>query len=176
LIASRWSFVYVWQFGLAGTWLLCLPTWLIGCLIAQRQADGTLITAPGSLWIWRPVGILLGSLSLILLYHTRLEIGLPVMMLIFSFYLYFWIQKEISSLKTAKIAFLEWAGTWSYSLYLIHNMVIAKFEEMALPIAPLAVWAAKLASILALSYLFFSLVEFPAHRFARWVGRRPVSP
>lgn len=175
LIAFHWDYVYEWQFGLAGTWLLCLPSWLIGCLIAQKEAEGTLTALPGPVWIWRIAAILYGSLSLALLYHGPVRIGLPISMLVFSGYLYLWIPTEILALRTAKIAWLEWAGGWSYSLYLIHNMVISATEELGLAVNPLLIWAARLAAILALSYLFFILVEQPSHRLARLAGRRRPS-
>jgi peptidoglycan/LPS O-acetylase OafA/YrhL len=171
LAASRISLLYLWQFGIGFTWLLCLPAWLFGCLIAERHTDGTLIDAVGPLWAWRALGLAYSSLSLIVVYHGPLRIGLPVTMLIFSVYLYFWLQKEIVYLKEKTPGSLEWAGTWSYSLYLIHNMVIAKFDSLDFPADSLLLCVARLAAILLLSYLFFLVIESPSHRIARWAGR-----
>lgn len=171
LVVLHPSYVYEWQFGIGGTWLLCLPTWLVGCLIAEREAEGSLIRLPGSIWIWRGAAILYGGLALTLLYHGPLRVGLPISMLVFSAYLYFWIQTEILALRTATIALLEWAGGWSYSLYLIHNMVLAGSERLDLAIHPLLLWAARLAAILILSYAFYLLVERPSHQLARRAGR-----
>lgn len=171
MIATHWSFVYEWQFGIFGTALLCLPTWLVGCLIAQRNADGCLTRLPGSAWLWRAGAIMFGALSMTLLYHGPVRVGLPISMLIFSAYCYGWIQNEIPALRGAKIALLEWAGGWSYSFYLVHNMVLAASEPFETGIDPLLLWAARIAAILILSYLFYRLVELPSHQLARRAGR-----
>ena len=38
MIVTHWSYVRTWQFGIGLTWTIGLPSWLVGCLLAERAA------------------------------------------------------------------------------------------------------------------------------------------
>lgn len=70
------------------------------------------------------------------------------------------------------LASLEDAGQWSYSVYLTHlcaNVFVVKFglpdfgAAMNRPI--------RMALVLGMGYLCYKLVEYPAHKLARFAGQ-----
>ena len=80
--------------------------------------------------------------------------------------------KEIEYWQDRKSSILETAGLFSYSLYLIHKLVITAFDELPVNVDPIGVWAAQLLAIFLAAFVFYILVERPAHRLARRLGAR----
>jgi peptidoglycan/LPS O-acetylase OafA/YrhL len=74
-------------------------------------------------------------------------------------------------------ALLEWAGSWSYSLYLFHIAAPAAvgvlLRSAGRPELPaLALSLLRVAMVFPLCYAFARLVEFPSWSLARRVGAR----
>jgi peptidoglycan/LPS O-acetylase OafA/YrhL len=66
-----------------------------------------------------------------------------------------------------------WLGTISFSLYLIHEPVLALlFNGLHDRLPPAAICALSLTAALPAAYVFYLLVERPTHRLARLIGRR----
>ncbi len=156
-------------------WLVGLPVWLMGCYLAE-QADTLTAQKVPSIWAWR-IGVWLGScICGILRFHS--PIGFPCTLPIFSILIFFWLRQEIRHFRfQAPPAFLEKAGAWSYSLYLMHNFAAWGFTQLHLNLPGIILpWLLKIASALLLAYLFFLLVERPSHWLARQVKRKPRIP
>jgi len=171
IIVSHWSYLYPWEFGIQLTWLVGLPSWLLGCLLAE-QATHQKLAATRRIWVWRGSALIYTSAAVVAVFHSPITLGYPATMLIFSFYCYFWLQYELTVyLNTKPSVVLEWGGTWSYSMYLIHNIVIVSFAQPHFPLPYLAGWALQLLAIFLASYAFYLAVEYPCHLLARRLGQ-----
>lgn len=168
------------SFGHLGNSLLGLPCWILGVIIAQGHDRnlGRSITA-GQIWLLRAIIVALGGLTHILAY--REIIGQPFTLTLFALAAWFWVTREIRFFaRNQAIRWLEWAGSWSYSLYLLHMFLLDNISLLpfANPWGYLA-WFTKFTLALLLSWLFARAFELPAHRLARQWGarcRRPVNP
>jgi peptidoglycan/LPS O-acetylase OafA/YrhL len=171
LIALRWGYLRHWEFGVL-TFLVGYPTWFLGCLLAEKIRTKDAITLRGNIWLWRLGAWLCSVAAMDLVFHSPIKIGYPASLLLFSFYCYFWLQQELTRWRRIEpIRWIEAAGAGSYSIYLVHTVVITAVEEMQLQTAPMITWAVVLASVLAVSYVFFRLFERPFHLAARKLAR-----
>ena len=157
--------------GVALTWLVYLPTWLMGCLLAE-QADSLTAAPVPRIWAWRFCVFVAAALGDLLGFHT--PIGLPWTMPLFSVLVFFWLRQEIRRNRMKPpVAFLENAGVWSYSLYLMHYpalWMLYVFHVSFRPVALLTVL--QLFVVMAVSYVFYLLVERPSHWLARQVKQK----
>jgi peptidoglycan/LPS O-acetylase OafA/YrhL len=180
LIVTHWSFLRQWEFGTLA-FLVAYPPWLLGCLLADKIKRGELTQSNVSIWYWRGGAWLYSVFSMIGVFHSPIRIGYSASLLPFSFYCYFWLQQELLRWRTrAPLQWLESAGGWSFSVYLVHKIVITEFSELRLPVSPLLNWALLFAAVLGVSHLFYLVIERPAHtaarRLARSVRRAVPSP
>lgn len=156
------------------TWLWGLPAWLAGCKIAENLGRGEPTRIPGSLAAWRLAAWGLGAAALFFNNHSPIRIGHPVSLLLFSVFAYFWLSRELQG-PTWGWRWLQDMGAASYTLYLVHNIVIKELDVPgSFPQNPLGIfllWAA----IAIVTYLFYRLVEAPSHRLARWAAKRIVA-
>ena len=179
VVLAQPQVVFFSQHGNALTWLMGLPCWLLGVRLAE-QADtltGRSRGAPIVLWrlgIWAISGILL---SLEMHPPSALHIWLTGSRTLpfFSILVFFWLRREIGYYRTrAPLPWLEKAGAWSYSLYLMHHPAEWVAGLLTIPGDPLVpVWCLKVVLALALSYGFYLLVERPSHWLARQVKQKP---
>ncbi len=114
----------------------------------------------------RPRG---GRLSLLWL-ASELAFGSAVLASILA---YFWLEREIAYFRKAQPnPPLQWAGQWSYSLYLMHVAANVIFIRAAIPNFGFIVnWSLRFGWVLVVSYVFYLIVEKPSHSFARSLGR-----
>jgi peptidoglycan/LPS O-acetylase OafA/YrhL len=165
------------SFGISQNWLLGLPCWLLGCALAEKVAAPTTIKiSPPTIWCLR-VGLLGLVISCSLLrFHSPFgqPIGYPWSLNVFAFPATAWLYAEIvyhQSVAPARL--LEWAGQWSYSLYLLHVPAAAVFNRMLPDFgSPLVHWLALVGFVFALAYGFYLLVERPSHALARRASQR----
>lgn len=170
LIASHPYYLWVWEFGLSLTWLELLPSWLLGCLLAERVAKGAAVPIRGSIIVWRATALIYTSAATVIVFHAPVKLGYPVTMLVFSFFAFFWAEQEILRfVRRPPSQIFEWLGSWSYSIYLIHNMVLPAVGLAVLP--PFLAWITIVVGIFGASYAFAVLVEFPSHHLARLAAR-----
>jgi peptidoglycan/LPS O-acetylase OafA/YrhL len=160
-------------YGLALCWLLGLPSWLLGCALAESVRRGSdLPPLRGSIWLWR-IGILSAAwVCSALRFHS--PIGYPWTLNLFGLLVFAWLRREIAFRRTCPPApWLEWAGLWSYSIYLMHPVAWSLYGRFFPPVHnPLLHWACLCCSVLAICYGFYLLVERPGHTIARWASRR----
>ena len=157
--------------GIALTWVLGLPTWLLGCLLAEH-ADSLNAARVPRIWMWRFLVFATAALCELLRFHS--PIGSPWTLPLFSILVFFWLRQEISQNRAKPpLAFLEKAGAWSYSLYLMHLpafWLLYLFHVSFQPVQLLV--ALQLSFALMLSYIFYLCVERPSHWLARQAKQR----
>lgn len=182
------------SFGLHLTWIVGLPCWLLGCLLAQQVDSMKPTTTPGRIWLWR-AGLLGASLITSLLrwhlpqHFNRVSAptGSPESILgfgetfdFFALFAFFWLREEVRyylfDFDRKPNQALEAAGAFSFSLYLVHLPAAMAFEHFGKRpeegLTANLMWLALLTLSLVLSYIFYKLVEYPSHLLAIHVGRR----
>lgn len=167
-------------FGLKLNWLLGLPCWLLGCWLADLQLAGR--TARFERWLWPLRGLAWAAMIVcsVLRYHS--PVGYPWTLDYFAVIVTFWLAAELSHFaKASPVGWLEWAGKWSYSLYLTHKLTFILLTPLYLEgLGVIPGWTIRFFLLLAGAYVFYLAVERPSHQLARaagrWVaGRRPAA-
>ena len=148
-----------------------MPAWLLGCLLAE-QADSLTADRVPRIWWWRFSVYAASALGGLLGFHS--PIGLPWTMPLFSVLVFFWLRQEIRRNRMKPpIAFLENAGVWSYSLYLMHFPALWLLYVFHVSFRPTALLSVlQLSVVMALSYVFYLLIERPSHWLARQVKQK----
>lgn len=159
------------MFGLKLNWLLALPCWLLGCWLADLQTAGR--TAGMEKWLWPLRGAVWAAMIVcsVLRYHSPL--GYPWTLNIFAILVTIWLAAELDHFcRASPVRWLEWAGQWSYSLYLTHKLTAILLAPLYLEgLGLIPGWTARLVLLLAGAYLFYLAVERPSHHLARTAGR-----
>ena|ERR1051326_6554624 len=161
-------------------WLLGLPCWLLGCLLAQHiNSSPAPVVSAARIWSWRIAAWGLSSFCSFLRFHSPLKH--PWTLNLFAVFVYFWLINEIAFYRQHKVLRpLEKAGRWSYSIYLLHLHGQAVFVLLAFaPSTPGINWVIKIGFVLLVSYAFYLVVEKPSHFMARRIAKkllRPVTP
>lgn len=155
------------------TWLLGLPCWLLGCWLAENYGRFPAVPA---IVIW---GVRLGIwvlmwFTLVLKFHEPgIWTSYPVTLNLFALLATVWIGLEISRYLTHKPwGLLEWAGTWTYSLYLMHEVATPMVARVGINTGSLGGNIALVLTGLLISYLFYLIIEMPAHRLAIHASNR----
>jgi peptidoglycan/LPS O-acetylase OafA/YrhL len=161
--------------GFEWTWLLGLPVWLMGCWLAEH-VESFPVLSRAQLWALRCCIVLLSIVLRVMKFHMTNPVASNCITLnLFALAACLWIGCEIQNFEhTEAPSVLEWAGTWSYSLYLVHPMV-----PLALGLLPVRGMEgildhfhfALLLITFPLAYVFYRLVEKPSHLVAVKVSR-----
>lgn len=159
------------SFGWQANWLLGLPSWLIGCRLAESVAAGNTPRSGANIWLWRGGILALSILCSAARFHS--PIGYPWSLNFFSIAVAAWLAQEISyAEKNPPLQFTEWARSWSYSLYLTHGLAMAVFAMFSLPNLGFFInWSIQMTFMLTAAYLFFIAIESPFHHLARRASR-----
>jgi len=150
-------------------WLIALPSWLLGCLLANRVSSEPAPRQCGKLGIicWRASVALTASCLYWLTLNT--PVGYYLTMNTFALLVYFWLYAEINSRKNAGSIF-ERVGKWSYSIYLFHILWLTCITKLFFLSGFLRIqnylWIT-IPIILWLCYLVYKYVEKPSHELAR---------
>ena len=167
---------YFWAYGVPLTALLGLPVWILGALLAHWVKNETAsppFTAPSTVIQLRLLMLVIAVFTAYL--HTHTTVTYKYTMLIFSPVCAFWVYAELVQKQPSK-GFLHLAtlGAGTYTLYLVHKIVVPMLTYFGLPnvgVFQVPVW---LLVIALLSFVFYWLVEKPAHRLAaqakKWTG------
>ncbi len=157
------------------TWLLGLPTWLLGCCLAEKsdklcQTVANIDTI--HIWRWRFAAWLLSFICSIANFHSPIKY--PLNLTLFAVFAFFWLGQEIAyhQLRDPHPLF-ENAGKGSYSIYLFHLLAPPLYILLKLPtFSPLLQWVVQIAFALPICYVFYLLVERPSHSLARKVAEK----
>jgi peptidoglycan/LPS O-acetylase OafA/YrhL len=170
--------VYGWGLN----WLVGLPCWLLGVKLAgewsagKDSRDASAIAMGSTIWKWRLFVWALSSACSVLNFHS--PIGYAWTLPWFALVAFAWLRREIARANCIRApwAMLEWAGTWSYSIYLVHMPADSLLSHlMGFESGPTLHWLARIAFILVSSLVFYALFEAPSHRLARWASRYTAS-
>lgn len=155
-----------WQLGVPLTWIVGLPCWLLGVLIAENIDNLNEVNFK-TLIIYR---ILVYAISCLLCYgRFHFHISYILSMNIFAFILYKWIKAEITYFKSNKPNYkLEKLGKFSYSLYLCHPLFLVLLK-LYMPYNLITYPVFVLLTIVS-AYAFYRLIEKPSHLIARKIN------
>jgi peptidoglycan/LPS O-acetylase OafA/YrhL len=140
-------------------WFIALPSWLIGCALAEQKHTGNVV-------VLRFVTAITASVLYWATIHT--SAGFYLTMNFFAILVAAWISAEIAAARTESI--LDKIGKWSYSIYLFHAIA---WTAVGLIIRVNSIYL--LPAILALCYVFYRVVEKPSHLIARKIYNRYVA-
>jgi peptidoglycan/LPS O-acetylase OafA/YrhL len=147
-----------------------LPMFLIGGALAVAITDGR-VAVRQSWWPYLTVGCLLGITATwwvpgVLLSH------LAVLLVIVSAA---GLVLAAASWGTARRALerplVQWAGRVSFSLYLVHEPIVVTVGVLLPGDAAWAVPVIAIPLALGIAFVFFRLVESPAHRLSKRAGK-----
>jgi peptidoglycan/LPS O-acetylase OafA/YrhL len=157
-----------WQLGPYLTWIVGLPCWLLGVMLAEEIPHLRTRVSNAGIWIMRATVALVGVALNVLKFHFFLSCLLS--MNFFAILLYVWIKKEILFGRDKRpLSFLEYLGTFSYSLYLCHNVIV----DLLSPVMPVNVYTyfPIICLTILFSWVFFQAVEKPSHALSRGVAQ-----
>lgn len=145
-----------------------LPSWLLGCLLAENFSKKPDIAIP-PIWLCRVSIWAASAVCFGLMQHT--PIGLPWSLNCFALLGYCYVYAEISHCQTVSPSrVLESFGAASYSMYLTHLFVVyllqGFFHGHSAGI-PWLHWGVLISAIFAVTSAWYFTVEFPAHQLAR---------
>jgi peptidoglycan/LPS O-acetylase OafA/YrhL len=155
--------------------VVALPNFLVGCWLAesyQKFPD----TSTKQIWIVRAAVFLFSVVLEVARFHSgTVYLSNAVTLNIFGMVACFWLGLEIAYRRQKPAPrVLEWAGNWTYSLYLVHPAIPGLF---VFPIWWLQL-IAKLGCLIGVpvalvaAYLYNLAVEAPFYRLAIAVSRR----
>jgi peptidoglycan/LPS O-acetylase OafA/YrhL len=155
-------------------WVVGLPAWMMGARLAEKL---DLDTAMGRAAIlrWRLGALVAGGTVTMLCYHAPIRIPAYFSLMIAIPYAAGWLRAEILHAESHGPPLFERLGVFSYSMYLMHLSMNVLFDRIFtspmtftdVPMLMYLLWLARAVWVVAASWLFYRLVERPAHRFAR---------
>lgn len=153
-------------FGITLTWILGLPCWLLGCLLAETYTAFRPFHTPAQ-WLVRAGIVIAAGLCTHLRFHAG--IGYYWSEPVLAILIYGWLGTEVAYfLRRRPWPVLEWAGGWSYSIYLFHAPIaihVSRAVSQYLDIS--ASLLVQVGAVLLGTYLMYLVVERPAHLLAR---------
>jgi peptidoglycan/LPS O-acetylase OafA/YrhL len=161
--------------GWSRTWIVGLPVWLLGCWLAENRQKFNAVTNR-KIWFLR---LSIFSLSVVLRvfkFHVHFIVFSNCFtMNAFALLIPAWVGIELASAgKLGVSRILEWMGGWSYSLYLVHNVVPTYLAMAGVPKNLDSEWyhLFTIAVALVASFIFYRLIEKPSHLLAVYASRR----
>lgn len=159
------------------TWVNGLPCWLLGCWVAQSPLTSVSVQA---VWLARTAVFVISVLLRISKFHVHSILASGSITLnVFAFLVAIWLRYEVCHQKQQPTSSqLEAMGQWSYSIYLVHPIVPPMLDMLFTwsTLREFGPWLLIVTSSFVLSYVFYRLVERPAHLLAQRLGRRRGVP
>jgi peptidoglycan/LPS O-acetylase OafA/YrhL len=154
------------------TWIVGLPCWLLGVLVAERIHRRGEKVGMGKIWVIR---LLVWSTAVLLVgLKAHWFVSYILTLNFFAFLIAWWFEKEVYFFKSHNaLGWLEFCGKFSYSLFLLHGISVSVIV-LFLPVTVGTYFIYVLITLLA-SYIFYLLVEDPALRLAKRLGRAVAS-
>lgn len=175
IIITNPGSVYLWDFGHTLIWLFCFPLWLMGCFLAEYRIKIAKLSRGISPWFFRIGALGYCYISTILATHLEfVTIGYTWTIWFFGIWCIFWIDSEmVNGTGRAVNPLLERFGTAGYSLYLVHKFILTFMAGKFLTLDPFYYWIVALLGVFTFTWLFYRCIEWPSHKIARFLGRRP---
>lgn len=156
------------------TFIVGLPCWILGCWLAENRSRFNPIRL-SSIWVWRIIIFSAAFATNFLRFHSHIVFfGACFTFNIFAIFVAIWIGFEVSSNRYLVVSStLEWIGKWSYSLYLIHPIASALLARIGISSDYNSTFyhIGLVIFCFPASYIFYLLIERPAHLLAISVGR-----
>lgn len=157
-----------WHLGFSLTWVVGLPCWLLGVMIAAQIDRVTTVPSTAGIWSFRALLTVISIACCYLRFHQF--VSYLITMNLMAPLMYFWLRDEIQYYKYhASIPLLEKWGKFSYSVYLIHPTLFVVLE-LWMPLN-MATYFLYLGTVLGVSWLFYQAVEKPSHQLAQRLSR-----
>jgi peptidoglycan/LPS O-acetylase OafA/YrhL len=183
MIVATWPTLYHSELSLVPLVAIGLPSWLLGCRLAEIHVEGRLPSF-GNPWVWRGAAVVLSAAMKVPVTHGPVLVGYPAGHWLFAIFCFFWLGREIEAFKAAPPrALFERLGEGSYSLYLVHIPIILTTAAVATAVAPpeaggigaiglrFLVWGLCCGALVVGTWGFYRLIELPFHHMARRLGR-----
>jgi peptidoglycan/LPS O-acetylase OafA/YrhL len=159
---------YYWQLGSFLTWIVGLPVWLLGVLLAEHI--DRLQTINFSKVLLYRIGVIVLS-CFFTIAKVYLFTSYIISMNLLAILIYKWLQAETVYFKHRQpLPWLEKMGKFSYSLYLCHPiiyMVLGFWLSNTFITYPIFI-----AATIFISWLFYLGVERPAHLLAIRIAKK----
>ena len=154
------AFMYP-SYGISGNAILGFPCFLLGIVLANLSMKDKLILIK-NIYIIRLSILFLSNICFSFMFH--LKIGFPWTLNFFAIFAFIWLYHEIIHFRLSPPSkFLEWAGKWSYSLYLVHGLILVLYKVHNVdPYETISEWFFLLLFIFIGSYIFYLLIEKPS--------------
>ena len=168
------AFMYP-SYGILGNAILGFPCFLLGIVLANLSMKDLSMKGKfifnNNIYIIRFCILFLSNICFSLMLH--LKIGFPWTLNFFAIFAFVWLYHEILHFKLSPPSkLLEWAGKWSYSLYLVHGLILVLYKGQNIdPFETILEWLILLLSMLIGSYIFYLIIEKPSHILAYRVSR-----
>lgn len=148
------------------TWIIGLPCWLLGCWLSENYQKFKLLES-SKIWACRFLIIFLLIILRIVKSHVTSVFGSNCYTLnAFAMIACIWIAYELKYFsENPPNRLLESAAKWSYSLYLIHPAVRHILYQIKI-YSPHYQHLLIMLMCFLLAYVFYLLIEFPAHKLA----------
>ncbi len=162
-----------WQLGVPLTWLVGLPCWLLGVILAEQFDGLDKKISTLKVWSFRVLVLSIGAMIQILRFKYFTSTLLTENL--FAFLLFMWLRNEFTYYKQHNsVSFFEYLGKFSYSLYLCHEM----FSIILTPYIKLTIYTYPLYILIVIvaSYIVYLLIEYPAHRLAQMATKKKPLP
>lgn len=174
IIVSTFPAVDWTELGILRTSLVLFPVWLAGAILAESAVAGKFpfATAQVPIAMWRLGAWVVMWLSLVAHFHLGLhQTASGVLVGIFAFY---WLTAELAASSTSRpLPILVWLGSWSYSLYLVHPIVVLALANRGIDEGgSIGLWLYSMTLILVCAYAFYLVIEAPSHRLAKLISLR----
>ena len=157
-----------WQLGTMLTWIVGLPCWLLGVMLAEEFDGMNKDISELKLWSSRLLIFLLSVGIQVLRFKMNMSVLLTGNLLALALFL--WLRVEFSYYKKHEpVRFFENLGKFSYSLYLCHEIFVF-FIVKYIAITPLT-YPLVIVATVAGSYIVYLLVEYPSHKLAQWLTK-----
>jgi peptidoglycan/LPS O-acetylase OafA/YrhL len=158
--------------GLTGrAWLMYLPLFMIGAALAI-VLDSAGEREPSRAWPWITGGALIGLTASWWLepYVMGASVLSTPLVLFSATALVFAAARWRQAATLLDTSALQWLGSRSFSLYLVHYPLVVAVASLVAPDHALLVPVVAIPIALVVSEVFFRAVESPAVKLARWVG------
>lgn len=146
-------------------WVVGLPCWFLGCYLAEIWETHKAERKQALLYR----SVLFGLIILLPLLNFHTVLSYPLTLNLYALFVFFWLLKDLPYLQTTPPPkSFEWAGQWSYSLYLFHMPMGLVMSRLGFSVANGILSGTILyLGIFAGTLAFYYLFERPSHLLAK---------
>lgn len=165
---NPYAFMYP-SYGILGNAILGLPCFIIGMILATISNRERYMFLKNIVLV-RILIFLLSNLCFSFMLHFK--VGFPWTLNFFALFAFLWLNHEILHYDSKlPIKLLEHAGKWSYSLYLVHGLILVLYKGYDIkPYNNTLEWIFLLIIILIASYAYYLIVEKPSRILAKRIS------